>query len=91
MATFNEIRDQYLGELKDEQAKTAQTAQPAQQTKALSFKDMSKQLLASARQLEAAPKPEAPVQPVQPRAEDFSVTDSIMRGGYNYAANLALS
>ena len=89
MATFNEIRDQYLGELKAEQAKTAQTAQPAQQTKSLSFKDMSAQFLESARQQEAAPKPEAPVQPVQPRAEGFSAVDSIMRGGYNYAANVA--
>ena len=50
---------------------------------------MSQQLLASARQQEASPKPEAPVQPVQPRAEGFSVVDSIMRGGYNYAANVA--
>lgn len=90
MATFNEIRDQYLGELKAEQAKTAQTAQPAQQTKALSFKEMSQQLLASARQQETEqPKTEVPVQPVQPRAENFSLTDSIMRGGYNYAATVA--
>ena len=77
MATFNEIRDQYLGELKAEQAKTAQTAQPAQQTKALSFKEMSQQLLASARQQETEQtKAEVQVQPVQPRAENFSLTDS---------------
>ena len=90
MATFNEIRDQYLGELKAEQAKTAQTAQPAQQVKARSFKEMSQQLLASARQQETEQtKAEVQVQPVQQRAENFSLTDSIMRGGYNYAANIA--